>query len=436
MLFFITGIAGYVPSATDVLIFREALYNNIIHESWPIVLPNGKEMSYYLAGMLPPAILSRLTEDYTVQRIIAVAWYGLGIWLTLMLFFCRYRKGSLLFVVFMLAFKDPVYLLINAFAGNGEIWGLMTRVLGVDWQNSYIGASHPVKMLTINAQGCNFQPFSLLCAAVILNNKHRLETLIPLSITLILPSSPLGAIACMPFAFYAWCNHCSAPWKQRLLHLVVPVLVTVCSAVYYLRAYSATCFGFYGHLLNNWSYFLFNYYASILLSALLLCWVLFPVLKKDALLRISLGCVIIVPWLFYGSAPDSGMFGQNELWLKASIIYHMHLIAALCFNWSELHIIKYLYILTFALLVLRDERLNELYFTGSPEVRDVWGGHLNHYHPSIYQKIPDCSPPFIPGILLNKGEAEQVWPGNILPKAPGCDYTRPARPDGRYVQPF
>lgn len=435
-LFFITGIAGYVPSATDVLIFREALYNNLIHESWPVVLPNGKEMSYYLAGMLPPALVARFTEDYTLQRFIAVLWYALGFWLAMMLFFCRHGKCSLLFLLFMLAFKDPAYLFINIFAGNGEVWGLITRILGVDWENSYIGAAHPIKMMTINAQGCNFQSFSLLCAALILTNTRQQEKLIPLSIALILPSSPLGAIGCMPFALYAWVRHSKATLLSRARHLIVPVLIALSCAVYYLRADSATTCGFYGHYLQNWSYFLFNYYSAILLSALLLCWVLFPVLKRDILLRISLGCVFIVPWLFYGSSPESGMFGQNELWLKASIIYHMHLIAALCFNWSELPVIKYLYILSFAMLVLRDERLNELHFTGSPCVRDVWGGHLNHCHPSIYQKIPNCRKAFIPGSLLNKGEAEQVWPGLILPKAPGCDYSRPAMPDGRYVLPI
>lgn len=435
LLFLAQGIAGFIAPAPDVLIFREALYNNLIHEAWPVVLPDGKEMSYYLAGMLPPALVSRIFEDYTLHRVLAVIWYALGIWLTLLLFYCRNRKSSLLFLLFLIVFKDPAYLLINSFAGNGEIWGFLTQILGVNLENSFVGAGHPVKMLSINAQGCNFQSFSILCAAILINSREQVHRLIPLSIALILPSSPLGAIACMPLAMYYWLTAGPVLRLSTLSKLVIPGLIAMFCAVYYVRADSATCFGIYGDLLNNWSYFLFNYYSAILLSVALFALVLRPVLKEDSTLKISLLCIIITPWIFYGSSPDSGMFGQNELWLKASIIYHMHLIAALCFNWSRLSFTKYIYILSFALLASRDERVTDISYTGNARVTDVWGGHLHHQHVSIYQKIPECKKPIIPGCLLPKGEAERIWPGIILPKAKGCDYTPPMQPDGRLI-PF
>lgn len=432
LVFICSGLAGYIESAPDVLIFREALYNNLLREEWPLILPNGKEMSYYLAGMLPPALMGRLFEDYTTQRLIAAAWYALGIWLAIVLFYCRHRSGSILFLVFMVFFKDPAYLIINSFAGNGEIWNTLMHTLGVNIENNYIGAAHPVKMLSINAQGCNFQPFSLLCAAILINCRKQ-QLLIPLSIALILPSSPLGAVACMPLALYYWIKAGKILQPATFTKLTLPVLIALFCAIYYGRANSATCAGIYAILLNNWEYFLFNYYSTILLSALLFACVLKPVLKSDPALSISLICTVVTPWLFYGSDPESGMFGQNELWLKASIIYHMHLIAALCFNWEKLPRLKYLYLLTLALLVSRDERVRDFKYTGTPQVSDVWGGHLNHEHVSLYQKIPDCNPPLIPGCMMEKGEAEHVFPGNMLPKAPGGDYTKPATPDGVFV---
>ena len=88
---------------------------------------------------------------------------------------------------------------------------------------------------------------------------------------------------------------------------------------------------------------------------------------------------------------------------------------------------------TFAMLVYKDERIKQAGYSGSPEVQDVWGGHLNHEHVSLYQKIPDCRSPYIPASILQKGEAENIWPGCILPKARGCDYSRPMKPDGKYV---
>lgn len=434
LIFLVSGIAGYISPAPDVLIFREALYNNLIREAWPVVLPDGKEMSYYLAGMLPPALVSRIFDDYTTQRLIAVIWYALGIWLTLLLFYCRNRHASLLFLILMIIFKDPTYIIINSFAGNGEIWGLLTKILNLSIENTYVGARHPVEMLLINAQGCNFQPFSLLCAAILINCREQPARLIPLSIALILPSSPLGAIACMPIAAYNWLKTNSIFNRHRLISLVIPTLIALFCAIYYGRADSATCFGFYGSLLNNWSYFLFNYYSAILLSAILFTWVLWPVIKQDTSLKICLFCIIITPWIFYGSSPDSGMFGQNELWLKASVVYHMHLIAALCFNWSKLPAIKYLYLVSLAILASRDERIKDISYTGKAKVTDVWGGHLHHPHVSIYQKVPDCKAPLIPGCMLHKGEAEQTYPCSILPKAKGCDYTPAMQPDGRIIR--
>ncbi len=433
-LFLANGIAGYIQPAPDILIFREALYNNLIHESWPLVLPDGKEMSYYLAGMLPPALLARLSEDYTIQRLIAACWYGLGIWLSLLLFFCRHRRFSLLFLIFSVAFYDPAYICINAFAGTGEIWQVITHIFGIHGENTYVGAAPPVKMLLAHAQGCNFQPFTLLCASIILNNQERVEKLIPLCIALILPSSPLGAVGCMPLGLYAWWHKSQAKPGVRLLNLLIPVCIAALCALYYGRTSSATSLGITGALMNNWSYFLYNYYSSILLSAILFTIVLFPILRQDISLRISLACTLLIPWIYYGSSPESGVFGNNELWLKSCIIFHLHLIAALCFNWHSLSFLKYLYPLAFCLLVVRDKQIVAPVFTGEPLVQDVWSGHLHHSHPSLYQKIPDCKPVLIPGILLKKGEAEQIWPGLILPKAKGCDYTRPAQPDGYHIR--
>lgn len=81
------------------------------------------------------------------------------------------------------------------------------------------------------------------------------------------------------------------------------------------------------------------------------------------------------------------MFGQNELWLKASVIYHMHLIAALSFNWSKLPVVKYMCILSFALLASRDERVTDISYTGKARVTDVWGAPA----PSACIHLPEGS---------------------------------------------
>lgn len=433
IVFMLTGLAGYFTPATDVLIFREALYNNIIREAWPLVLPNGREMSYYLAGMLPPALLARLTDDYTIQRLIAVLWYAAGMWLTLLLFFCRNQKFSFLFLIFIFIFKDPVYLIINSLAGTGEIWHAIGQFISLP-PNEYTGTPHPVQMMLLNAQGCNFHPYSLLAAALIINSQEKLRQLSPLVITLLLPTSPLGAIGCLPLAALPWIQQARHHLSRSALSLLLPLGIMLLCACYYLRAESATSIGLFPLLLGSWDDFFLHFYIGIVASTLLFCFILGrETIRHDRTLQISIACCLILPWIYLGSSRDSGLFGLNELWLKTSLIYHMHLIAALCFNWQKLGWGKYAYVLTLAILITRDERIRSLEYTGSPIVQDVWQGHLHHNHRSIYQKVPHCNPCRLPGLLLEKGSAEKTFPGNLLPKAPGCDYARPMQPDGRFI---
>lgn len=433
VVFMLTGIAGYFTPATDVLIFREALYNNIIREAWPLVLPNGREMSYYLAGMLPPALLARLTEDYTMQRFLAVLWYAAGMWLTLLLFFCRNQKFSFLFLIFIFIFKDPVYLLINSLAGNGEIWQAVGKFISLP-PNEYTGIPHPVLMMFLNAQGCNFHPYSLLAAALIINAQEKLRLLIPLVITLLLPTSPLGAIGCLPLAAIPWVQDARHNMVRSAVSLLLPVGITLLCACYYLRAESATSIGLFPLLQGSWPDFFLHFYIGIVASILLFCCILGKeIIRQDRALQVSIACCLILPWFYLGSSRESGLFGLNELWLKTSLIYHMHLIAALCLNWDKLPWVKYVYVLSLVVLFSRDERIRSLQYTGVPAVQDVWQGHLLHTHRSLYQKIPHCNPCCIQGLMLEGGQAEKHFPGKLLPKAPGCDYTRPMQPDGRFI---
>lgn len=61
------GMVGYFPTHGDSWAFRQALYTNLFQEDWPLILPNGREMTYYLAGMLPPAALAKFLPDSMKQ---------------------------------------------------------------------------------------------------------------------------------------------------------------------------------------------------------------------------------------------------------------------------------------------------------------------------------------------------------------------------------
>lgn len=434
-VFFKAGIAGYIYPLPDILIFREALFNNLIDAPWPLVLPNGAEMSYYLAGLLPPAMISRLTDNYTLQRLIAISWYSAGIWLAVILFLVRKQRLSILFILFILLMKDPAYLFINSFAGNGEVWGLISRFVPLP-ENSYPGTRNAMFSVFGSGQACNFLPYTMLATSLVINHRKQAIFMAPLCVTLLLPCSPIGAIALLPLAGILWLKVKGMQLKARITQIAIPLLISLLSAAYYFRAESATCFGQFGTLMGDWSYFIGSYFFISVLSALLFTLVLWPVLKGDKLLCCSLVCSILISWFYFGSTPESGVFGNNELWLKSHIVYHTHLIAALAFNWHKLKRLKYIYPICIAILTLKDCSGRNIPWTHTPKVADVWSGHLNHNHPSLYQKLPRCKETIIPGLLLPGGAAEQHFPGTILPKAPGCNYSRPAQPDGEHIKPF
>ncbi len=427
------GMLGYIFPHPDILIFREALFQNLVHAPWPLVLPDGKEMSYYLAGMLPAAFLARLSENYTLQHAIAVCWYSLGLWLAILIIYCRHKKFSWLFLFLIFFLKDPAYIAINSFAGNGDIWQLMNKYITLP-ENHYIGAKSSVFNLIGSGQTCPFIPCTMLAAALVLYTVQSNKIIVPIAVALLIPVSPLGAIGLLPLAAGRWLTDTPILSKEKWCSLLVPLSIVFLCGIYYLRAESATCLGLHGELQQDWVYFLSSDYPCTALCGVLWIVILLPLIRKDWLLIISLVCFLTTPWIYFGSTPESGVFGNNELWLKSGIIYHMHFVAALCFNWKKLSVFKYIFLAATIILTAHKLYQLELRYTGSPVIPDVWNGHLHHKHPSLYQKLPDCKPALIPGILQAGGSAEAQFPWKHLPKASGCDYSRPAQPDGIHIR--
>lgn len=421
------GVAGYVQADSDIFIFREALLSNLIAAPWPLVLPDGQEMTYYLAGSLPGAMMARFFENYTLQRMLCAVWAALGLWLTFLLFFSRVKGISLWFIFFVFFFKEPVYLVLNSLAGNGDVWRTVSSFIPLP-PNDYQGVRAAFITVWGSGQTYTFTPCTLLSYALLINVRcHRaLVVLAPCVVALLVPVSPLAAIGCMPVALYQWFKGGRVFPMLRILSLVVPLCIVCLCAEYYLRAESDTCIGLFGTLMEDWTHYLTSWYAAPFLGGILFLSVLYPLLRKSPLLCISLACVFITHLVYFGSTAESKIFGNNEFWLKSSPMYNIHILAALSFNWSRLSNIKYIFVLSTLVMNVYAIVQDGCKWTKSPVVDDLWNGHLYHEHHSLYQKIPHCKPSRMPALRLKEGEAEKVFPGNILPKAPGCDYTRPA----------
>ncbi len=101
-----TGLIGFFLTDPDYELARQAYYVNLIEAPWPIVLPNGCEINYYIAAYLPPAILARIfaaypTEGSTLAQVILLLWTALGYTLAFLVVFTFRRKVSLIFVFFV-----------------------------------------------------------------------------------------------------------------------------------------------------------------------------------------------------------------------------------------------------------------------------------------------------------------------------------------------
>ena len=430
------GMIGGFPSHADFLYFRQALYLNLIHAPWPLVLPNGKEMSYYLAAMLPPAMLARiLPTGWQQMPLLLNTLFPLT--LTLLLFWQGRKKTSLLFLFMLLCFSDPLRLpfhprtepfLEPLFAQLEKISGLDVRIL-TSWY-----ASRTLIAPTITSIGMyNSFPSTLLVAAM-LPHLRQSRGLIPLCIALLVPISPLGAIACMPIALWAL-----APGKEQiyncrslcilLLFSLLSLLLVAATAVYFLRADSdvnvvATAWQVKGH--SFWIFYL-RYFAG----ALLLILPLWPTRKRDNLYRVTALSAFLLPLLYIGSVKLSpGIWGFNELTLKGAIVYTLILGGMWCDDWKRLGSIRWL--MVFWMIIVTGIYLKKQVtsFDIHHPVEDMWNGHLCHDRLFLKQSIPNVKAPLIPGVILRKsGESEEHFPGSILPKADGkVPYGTPPSP--------
>ncbi len=209
--------------------------------------------------------------------------------------------------------------------------------------------------------------------------------------------------------------------------MILPSAMFFVSVIYFTRGDGANAFTLTG-VAWGWGDFL-HQDAWLAAGWVVMVLPLFFVVRKDAFFLTLLGCYLLLPFVFIGTMPEPGMGRNNELWLKASPCYA----AVVAFYWLQhwRHIGWYKYVIlllclgTKARVVVNDVRL-----FGSREylqVDDRWNGHLNHDDPFLNQSVPPCKEPLVPGVMLREaGESEAHFPGCLLPKAPGCDYSRPA----------
>ncbi len=429
----IMGLIGFFPSPVDFIQFRQALYENLSHAPWPLILPSGKEMTYYIAGMLPATMLERLIPEQLTQ-IPALICTFIPIFIAVLLFARRWKKLPFLFILLLIALHDPLRVLFTPYTGGPCLTQWLYQLYdttGIDI--NILSTIYGNKTFELGLRNCvwqyNSQPPALLATALILHaGKQR--SLYPLIIALLFPCSPLGALALMPLASWLYLRTARGV-MSLLLPCILPVLHVATCALYFFRANE-------GPTVINLTFNLYGSafwvaYARYLLAVALLFLPLWSMRKRDEVYLVLLITALLAPILFVGTPRSAGFIGLNEFVLKGSIVYT----TALATMWTEdwpgiarsirLIMLPWMVFITLGYFypAFRD-------FDTNHRIPDPWNGHLNHDHPFLRQSIPGVKKGFwTPLFLHHSGEAEQHFPGCIMPKAPGCDYSRPYRPDSR-----
>lgn len=441
-LFVIRGCIGIWPTNWDYYVFRQALLSNLSDAPWPLILPNGKEMSYYIANLLPQAVLGRIQSPDLLQYGVVV-WSVIPVMLSLLLMSTaqwdsRISRGSrLLFLTFgIFIFSEP---LRYFFPPDG------TEPLhkGICFFSALTGI-HLEPLVRIYAIGTYLNPMYECCSAynsapplllavsMFVASGKTGRYIIPLVVTLLAALSPLGCMGLMPLAAVLFFKIQKGGFKSIIRKLLkqslLPMLMLLLLAVYFLRAEGSVRAAPLWVAWGWWECLLFFLRMTVAWSLLVLpLWFVF---KSDPIFRVTAVYLLLGYLLFIGSLPNDGFGRMNEFWLKSSPAYTLLLIVYWCQGWRRVGGWKYLILLgsaahifssTFGALSGTGER-------GYLDVEDAWNGHLNHDAAFLNQSVPPCKEPIIPCLMLRQsGESERYFPGRLLPKAPGCDYSRPPK---------
>lgn len=422
-----TGVAGGVETHPDFEYFRNACYHNLIDAPWPVVLPNGKEMTYYIAGMTVPAMLSRMFSGEDARQWCLLIWSSIPLFLALLLLQIRMKKVSWLLVLIALFFCTPfdrecaVELLKRAHNA------LCYYAFGADWQL-------PVMVGRFHASGINAPALlavsaPVLVIALIVTMPGRQGMLVPFLLALLAAISPIGAISIFPLALFAYIRafirEGCPMWRYGVWGLF-PVLLACCWLVYFARSQSDVYVGLCALNWRNWPAF-WAYYLPSQILFIVLTWHLLKRRKNNAWIVPMWLVTSLIPVFYIGSRSDENcLLGCNELWFKGVGAYVLLLAYLVVQEWKALPVWVRIGWLLCSILGVYTLCCSYATYESGRKINDNLNGHLCHDLEFLNQSCPPTLPPGLPGVLLRKnGESEQLFPGNILPKAPGCDYSRP-----------
>ncbi len=408
-------LAGYTGNFTQHGDFwqRNAFYGNLVDYAWPVILPDGRELTYYIASWLPPALLSKIaalcgystSPLHDLPGLFLYLWNTAAVILTILVAYCILNRISLLFVFFLFALDSTFHNMIL-----GPLTPIVSYIYPTSLMPRFIGPATQL-LSTIN-----HAPATLLATALILVPK-RAAWHYTFSGALLALLSPLGAIGLFPFLCYAVFPNRSDLKRQTLFLLRSSPFWISCAllfiaALYYTRAESNLDTGITLFMAASWSETL----SILLLTAFVIVFLFYIPLRHLRFwtpLKIALAVFAILPLFYIGDQ-------FNELLFKAILPAFLILSLAWTRTLPQLRQQKRTLIETVLLLALFAKITISYGFTclhhlptftcshRQTNIKDPLQGHLHHPGSAITQSLPPAKPSAVPYIFYTgAGQSEQ-----------------------------
>lgn len=325
LLTLMCGFTGHFQQHADFIV-RNAVYDQLMTGSWPLVMPDGRHFIYYLGHWLPPSLAASFSPPPYAPWLLAL-WTFLGLELTLLAVASRWGiRKTALWALILLCLGSPAAAL--------EAAGIPLSRMVAEY-NEQMVLFIPIPIQIFNT--FNHAVPAILSAALLLTRSLP-GTGYYLTGALLLPSSPLAALALLPCILYETLfrkDPLNNGVTEKILHLLRQpawwtslACVLVMGAFYvhldggsqlsclfsspYASAYHYTrqCM-----LVHPDSVKYASFLAAFLLGILLPGALLFPACRKNPLYYITLGGMACC--LFF----RTGIM-NNELLFKAPAVFY------------------------------------------------------------------------------------------------------------------
>lgn len=328
------GLNGHVIQHQDFIV-RNAIYDTLVRESWPIAGAGGAYFSYYLAFWLVPAGLSKLTPGTDAAQWL-YAWAYMGVLLAMLQLYVRWR------------WRAVVFLVLLALVGDVSIWyrhyviPLAAKLSGADspctqWLLAHeLWFSFPYTDSWTHLRNMfnHIIPIWVLMSLLLARSLHPRHELC--AAALVVLCSPLAALGLLPWLAWRlllqwrrvglrqWCN---APTLAACLYLLLPLLYL--SANEGSRIFLSPCgvehtsYAAIGG--GGWLVVYAVAAASVLLPAR---WLLPRLYRRTALFRSVCVLAVLFPLLWVGTRHNelamkaSGVMWFGLVWLYTQALWH------------------------------------------------------------------------------------------------------------------